>query len=75
MRVTPRRSHLRAIEVAVERLALAEEIAADVTAVGFYRQGRLMTNREKRAVLFAIAWWGMALREPVVMEELRKAAA
>lgn len=70
----PYRSHLRAIEVATERLALAEEIANDPTASGFMRQGRMLTGREKRAVLFAIAFWKMALREPVVMEQLREAA-
>lgn len=73
--MTPRSAQDRAIQIATDRLALAEEIAADVTATSFTRQGRPYTRSEKRAVLFAIAFWGMALREPVVMAELRKAAA
>jgi len=75
MTLTPHRAITRALDVAEARLALAEEIAADQTATELGRQGRPYTDTEKRAVLFAIAFWGMALREPVVMDELRRAAA
>jgi len=73
--LTPHRATIRALDVAEARLALAEEIAADVTATPLGRQGRTYTGTEKRAVLFAIAFWSMALREPVVMDELRRCAA